>query len=119
MTIDGTFGRIETLTVRFGILASEDYGVALRSAGIRRLASRSVSSTDFIVDTVAGSSMARLWRSSGSAVRLCSSQSGSAAGRRNGFGRDALGCVPVVESLVVVVELPQLRFALRHRSAVA
>ena len=58
--------------------------VALRSGGISRLASRSLSRTDFIVDTAAGSSMARLWRSSGSVVRLCSSQSGQRPERETG-----------------------------------
>ena len=51
--------------------------------------------------------VARLWRSSGSAVRLCSSKTGRPrAGER--VLRDAVRFVPVVEPLVVVVELPQL-----------
>ncbi len=63
----------------------EPYG-AFRSAGTRRLASRWASSTDLMSDAAAGSSEIRLCRSSGSEVRLWSSQSDSAAGPRNGFG---------------------------------
>ena len=50
--------------------------------------------------------MALLWRSSGSAVRLCISKIGSAAGPGVRVLRDAAGRVPVVEAFVVVVEFP-------------
>ena len=66
------------------------------------------SSTDCNCASVSGDPAARLCRSSGSAVRLCSSKRGSAGGAAKGFAAHAVLGVPLVEPLVVVVELPEL-----------